>query len=148
MSEERQFFTFYVGGYYFGVKVGLVREVIRDQEMTPVPLAHKVVEGLMNLRGQIVTAVDLRRRLSLPERPEDHTPFGVVIESSEELVCLQVDEVGDVLLVSSDIFEEPPETLDASARELIVGTYQLPQVLLLELNTDKVLALEEGVNSP
>lgn len=144
MSDERQFFTFYVGGYYFGVEVGRVREVIRDQELTPVPLAHSVVAGLMNLRGRIVTTVDLRRRMALPARTDDHAPFGVVIVSSEELVCLLVDAVGDVLSVSQDTFEPPPETLDVAALEMIVGTYQLPEVLLLVLDSEKVLALPEA----
>lgn len=145
MNDERQFFSFFVGGYYFGVEVDRVREVIRDQEMTPVPLAHAVVEGLMNLRGRIVTTVDLRRRLGLPARADDHAPYGVVIESADELVCLLVDSVEDVLLVSADAFEPPPETLDAAAREMIVGTYQLPAVLLLVLDSEKVLALPETV---
>lgn len=144
MNDERPFFTFSVGGYYFGVEVGRVHEVILDQEMTPVPLAHPVVEGLMNLRGRIVTTVDLRRRLALPARNDDRARYGVVIEGSEELVCLLVDSVGDVLLVSSDAFEPSPETLDSAAREMIVGTYQLPGVLLLVLDSEKVLTLPEA----
>jgi purine-binding chemotaxis protein CheW len=143
MTDEKQFFSFFVGGYFFGVDVGRVREVICDQELTPVPLAHAVVEGLMNLRGRIVTTIDLRRRLGLPERGADDIPYGVVIESTGELVCLLVDAVEDVLTVSQDAFEVPPETLDPAAREMIIGTYQLPEVLLLVLDSDKVLVLPE-----
>src|SRR5262245_46354614 len=98
--------------------------------MTRVPLAHPVVRGLMNLRGQIVTALDLRRRLELPERPDDESPVNVVVQADDGAVSLLVDEIGDVLEASDDQFERPPETLRGVARELIRGTYKLPDRLL------------------
>ena len=97
MADERQYCTFYLDGHYFGVDVLKVQEVIRYQEMTRVPLAPPVVRGLINLRGQIVTAIDLRRRLDLPDRPADQLPVNVVVQTDDGAVSLLVDEIGDVL---------------------------------------------------
>ena len=139
MHEDRQYCTFYLAGHYFGVDVLKVQEVIRTQEMTRVPLAPPVVRGLINLRGQIVTALDLRRRLELDERPADQLPVNVVVRTDDGAVSLLVDEIGDVLKVPESVFERPPETLTGTARELIRGAYKLNDRLLLLLDTDKVL---------
>ena len=141
MKEQQQFCTFFVDGLYFGVDVQKVQEVIRYQNMTRVSLAPREVRGLINLRGQIVTAVDLRRRLSLGEHPEDQLPMNVVVRNDDGVVSLLVDEIGDVLDVDEDTFEPPPETLDGIARELIRGAYKLEGRLLLELDTDRTIAL-------
>ena len=147
MKEQQQFCTFFVDGLYFGVDVQKVQEVIRYQNMTRVSLAPREVRGLINLRGQIVTAVDLRRRLSLGEHPEDQLPMNVVVRNDDGVVSLLVDEIGDVLDVDEDTFEPPPETLDGLARELIRGAYKLEGRLLLELDTDKTIALN-GETAP
>src|SRR5262245_66079306 len=99
--------------------------------MTRVPLAPPVVRGLINLRGQIVTAIDLRRRLELSDRPADQVPLNVVVHTDDGAVSLLVDEIGDVLEVSEKRFERPPETLKGPARELIRGAYKLSGRLLL-----------------
>jgi len=139
MSEHRQFCTFVLDGLYFGVEVKKVQEVIRYQEMTRVPLAPKVVRGLINLRGQIVTAIDLRRRLELAERPADRLPMNVVVRGDEGAMSLLVDEIGDVVEVQEDSFERPPETLNGVARDLIRGAYKLKDRLLLMLDTEKTV---------
>jgi purine-binding chemotaxis protein CheW len=139
MSDHRQFCTFVLDGLYFGVEVKKVQEVIRYQEMTRVPLAPKVVRGLINLRGQIVTAIDLRRRLALAERPSDRLPMNVVIRGDEGAMSLLVDEIGDVVEVQEETFERPPETLNGEARELIRGAYKLKDRLLLMLDTEKTV---------
>jgi purine-binding chemotaxis protein CheW len=141
MADERQYCTFYVAGYYFGLDVLHVQEIIRYQEMTRVPLAPPVVRGLINLRGQIVTALDLRRRLELPERPADQLPVNVVVHTDDGAVSLLVDEIGDVLEVSEKLFERPPETLRGMARELIRGAYKLKDALLLILDTERTVNL-------
>ena len=142
MSAERQFCTFHVGELYLGVDVLRVQEVIRAQPMTPVPLAPPVVRGLINLRGQIVTALDLRRRLALPDRAEtDPPPVNVVLLTDDGAVSLLADEVGDVLTVSNSDFELPPGTLRGEARELIRGAYKLPDRLLLILDPDRAVTL-------
>src|SRR5229473_6045109 len=107
MADGHQYCTFFVDVYYFGVDVLKVQEIIRYQEMTRVPLAPSVVQGLINLRGQIVTAIDLRRRLELSERPVDLLPTNVVIRTDDGPVSLLVDQIGDVLEVEADAFERP-----------------------------------------
>src|SRR3954471_17855083 len=125
MADEHQFCTFYLGNQYFGLDVLMVQEIIRYQEMTRVPLAHPVVRGLINLRGQIVTAIDLRRRLDMPDRPADQLPVNVVVQTEDGPLSLLVDEIGDVMEVGDELFESPPETLDDKTRALIRGTYKL-----------------------
>jgi purine-binding chemotaxis protein CheW len=136
-----QFATFYLDGLLFGIDVGKVQEVIRYQETTPVPLAPPVVTGLINLRGQIVTALDLRKRLELAPRASDRLPMNVVVRTGDEVVSLLVDEIGDVMEVADDLFEAPPETLRGAARDLIRGAYKLEERLLLIMDTDKVVKI-------
>jgi purine-binding chemotaxis protein CheW len=144
MTDVQQFCTFYLDDLFLGVEVLKVQEVIRYQEMTQVPLASNVIRGLINLRGQIVTAVDLRRRLALPERPPEQQPMNVILRTEEGAVSLLVDEIGDVLEMEEDFLERPPETMHHTAREMVRGVYKLKQQLLLILDTDKVLQLESA----
>ena len=132
--EEQQFCTFSLDSLFFGVEVQRVQEVLRAQAMTRVPLAPPVVHGLINLRGQIVTAIDLRRRLELRERSADRAPMNVVVRTDDGAVSLLVDDIGDVIQVDEDTFERPPETLGDAARELIRGAYKLKSRLLLVLD--------------
>ena len=136
MADQRQFCTFFLGEHYFGIDVLKVQEIIRYQSMTRVPLAPPVVRGLINLRGQIVTAIDLRRRLELPERSADSLPVNVVVHTDDGAVSLLVDEIGDVLQVEESTFERTPETLRGAARELIRGAYKLENRLLLILDAE------------
>ncbi len=142
MSIERQFCTFHLGALFIGIEVQQVQEVIRRQTMTRVPLAPRAVRGLINLRGQIVTAIDLRERLGLPPRSDEHEPMNVVVRTDEGAVSLLVDEIGDVLETEEDQYESLPETLSPESRELMRGVYKLPDRLLLILDTEKALATE------
>jgi purine-binding chemotaxis protein CheW len=144
MSGRLQFCTFFLGNYFLGVEVERIQEVIRYQAMTRVPLAPGVVRGLINLRGQIVTAVDLRRRLELPEKSGDALPMNVVVRHEDAVVSLLVDEIGDVIEVDEDSFEPPPDTLQGSARELVRGSYKLKDRLLIALDTDRVMCFADG----
>jgi len=137
MEQPHQFCTFYLNKLFFGVELQKVQEVMRYLELTAIPLAPDVVSGLMNLRGQIVTAVDLRRRLELPNRPDGMLPMNVVIRSADGAVSLLVDEIGDVVEVDDDSFERPPETLQGKVREVILGVHKLENTLLHVLDTDK-----------
>ncbi len=139
MPERQQFSTFLVDGLFFGVEVEKVQEVLRYQEMTRVPLASPVVRGLINLRGQIVTALDLRRRLDLTERPDGQVPMNVVIRTDDGGVSLLVDEIGDVVEVDEVTFERPPDTLKSSARAVIRGVHKLNDRLMHVLDTEKVV---------
>ncbi len=135
----RQLCTFFLGDLFFGVDVRRVQEVIRYQEMTRVPLAPPMMRGLINLRGQIVSAIDMRTRLGLPARDASELPMNVVVRSSDGAVSLLVDEIGDVLEVDESTVERPPETMTGAARELVRSVYKLPDRLLLVLDTEQVL---------
>jgi purine-binding chemotaxis protein CheW len=141
MEHTKQYCSFFVGDLFFGVDVREVQEVIRYQAMTKVPLAPPEIGGLINLRGQIVTAVDLRHRLKMSERQPDRHPMNVVIRNRDCPVSLLVDEIGDVLQPERNAFERPPETLKGVARELIQGVYKLKDQLLLILDTEKAVNL-------
>ena len=121
MHAPHQYCTFHVDGQWFGVDVLAVQEIIPHQAMTRVPLANPIVRGLINLRGQIVTAIDLRRRLGLSDRAAECEPVNVVIHTSDGAVSLLVDEVSDVLEVTEDLFEQPPNTLREPARSSILA---------------------------
>jgi purine-binding chemotaxis protein CheW len=137
MSQTSQFCTFYLDKLLFGVELKTVQEVIRSLEVTQVPLAPQVVSGLINLRGQIVTAVDLRRRLEMEPRAADLPVMNVVVRSEDGAVSLLVDEIGDVVEVEETTFEQPPETLRGTVRTIITGVHKLNDRLMLVLDTEK-----------
>lgn len=139
MSGKQQFATFFLGDNYFGVEVGCVQEILRSQEMTPVPLSSPFVRGLINLRGQIVTAIDLRRRLGLLERADGQPLMNVVVRSSGGGVSLLVDDIDDVVEAEESTFERPPDTLHGEARKMIRGVHKLNQRLMHVLDTEEVL---------
>ena len=141
MSANQQFCTFYLDEQCYGLEVLQVQEVVRSQPLTRVPLAHPMVRGLMNLRGQIVTAIDLRRRLDLPERKDACEPVNVVLQTDDGAVALLVDEVGEVLDVNEQQFDRPSETLHGSSRDLIQGVYKLPERLLIILDSNRIVSV-------
>ncbi len=145
MSESKQYCTFYLGSALFGVEVTRVQEVMRHQEMTAVPLAPAVVRGLINLRGSIVSCIDLRARFGMPAAPDDALPANVVTQTAGGLVSLQVDRIGDVVEVTDQTLEMPPETLQGEARKLIQSVYKLNQCLLRTLDVERVLDFETPV---
>jgi purine-binding chemotaxis protein CheW len=112
--------------------------------MTPVPMAPDVVEGLINLRGQIVTAIDMRRRLRMPARPEGRTPMNMVVRSDDGAVSLLVDEIGDVVETDASAFERPPDNLDEVTRRLTTGVYKLTDRLLQVLDARRVIDVDVG----
>jgi purine-binding chemotaxis protein CheW len=138
-----QFATFFLDDLYFGVEVLKVQEVIRYQAITRVPLAPPIVEGLINLRGQIVTAIDLRRRIGLTPRAPDALPMNVVVRTSDGAVSMLVDEIGDVVEVDDDQFEPVPETMRARATELVTGLYKMKDRLLLVLDAERSVSVDE-----
>lgn len=139
MGEAGTWCSFRLGGRLFGIDVARVQEVLRAMPVTPVPLAPPGVRGLVNLRGQIVTAVDLRVPLGLAsDTPEaDHH---VVVRHGHETVTLLVEAIEDVLDTEPDQYEPCPDTLRGAAREMIRGCCVLEQELLLILDLDRVLA--------
>jgi purine-binding chemotaxis protein CheW len=145
MTEQKQFCTFYLDNHMFGVKVEQVQEVFRYQDMTTVPLAPPEVRGLINLRGQIITALDLRLRLGMEILPGEKLPMNVVVRTADGVVSLLVDEIGDVLEVSEDDYERPPETIPIEVRKLVLGVYKLQGKLLLILDSEKAVNVSTGV---
>ena len=141
-TTSRQFSTFFLDDLFFGIEVEKVQEVIRYQEMTKVPLASRVVQGLINLRGQIVTAIDLRGRLKLAPRPDGELPMNVVVRTDDGALSLLVDEIGDVLEIEDSTFEQPPETISGVARDLVRGVYKLRDQLLLVLDTERAVHID------
>jgi len=139
--DKKSFCTFRVGNMKLGVEVHRVQEVIREQAMTRIPGANHVVRGLMNLRGQIVTAIDLQRRLGLEENLQNRPTMNVVVWTTDAPVSLLVHEIGDVLVVDGERFEPLPETLQGIPRELISGAYKLDNELLLVLDTEAILQI-------
>lgn len=143
MADQHQLCTFFLEQRFFGIEVEKVQEVIRYQVITPVPLAPSVVRGLINLRGQIVTAIDLRRLLQVSDRTDERLPINIVIQTPRQgIFSLLVDRIGDVLEVDEESFEHLPDTLDGIARELIRGAYKLQGRLLLVLNVEKLFSPE------
>lgn len=138
--DSQQYCTFRVADLWLGVEVQQVQEVIRAQVMTRVPLAGRSVGGLINLRGQIVTAIDVRERLGIPSCDGDQPPMNVVVRDEDDVVSLLVDEIGDVMEIDSDLFEPPPPTVSPEARRMMGGAFKLPNRLLLVLNTRQVLS--------
>jgi len=136
----KQFATFWLGNGLYGIEVERVREVLRQQAITSVPLAPPTVAGLINLRGQVVTTVDLRERLQLRTHNGESQPMLVVVLVAGESIALLVDRIGGVVDVSDDQFEPPPDTLTGSVRELVVGAYKLEGQLLLGLDVDTAVA--------
>jgi purine-binding chemotaxis protein CheW len=141
-SSPAQLSTFVVNGYLFGVEVATVQEVIRCQSMTRVPLAPPAFGGLVNLRGQVIAAIDLRRRLGFPDRTAGELPMDVIVRTRDGLVCLLVDQIGNVVDVSEEAFEEPPDTLLGIARALIRRVYKLDDTLVLSLDVEGAVELQ------
>ena|SRR5579872_7353194 len=139
-----QLSTFFVADLFFGIDVLRVQEVLRFQQMTRVPRAAEVIDGLINLRGQIVAAIDMRRRLRLPPRNGNETPMNMVVRTDDGAVSLLVDEIGDVLHVDASTFERPPENLDPAAQEIIRGVYKLKDRLLLIVDVERTVDLAAG----
>ncbi len=147
MTQSEQFCTFFLDGHFFGVPVQQVQEVIRYQEMTRVPMVTQVIRGLINLRGQIVTAIDLRRRLGMAERPADQLPMNVVVRTDEGAFSLLVDEIGDVIEVEEKTFEQPPETMKGIAREMIRGVHKLNERLMHVLDIEKACQMADDAEA-
>jgi purine-binding chemotaxis protein CheW len=137
-DEARLMCSFWVRPFLFGVDVDAVQEVVTDLPITRVPLAPPYVSGVINLRGQIVPAVDLRRRLELGEEERGDEAYHVVVSLEDGIVSFVVDDVEDVTEVDAERFERPPETLHGAARELIEGAFKMPERLLLVLDPKKL----------
>ncbi|NEU79962.1 chemotaxis protein CheW [Nostoc sp. UIC 10630] len=144
---EQQICTFFLKGVYFGINVLHVQEVIRPQAITRIPLAPPDICGLINLRGQILTVIDLQRRLEMSEQQtqsniklvDESQGFNIIVSFEDEVVSLLVDNVGDVLEFPQNTFQPSPTTLKGKMRWMLAGAYPLPDGFLLVLDAEKIL---------
>jgi purine-binding chemotaxis protein CheW len=143
---RRQYCTFRLAQYHCGIDVLMVHEILRHQPMTRVPLAPPVVKGLINLRGQIITALDMRTRLSFPPRDDGKSPINIVVGMSngtdEASAALLVDEIGDVIDIDPATCEVPPDTIHGAVRDLIQSVCKLEKGLLLILDVGKAMCID------
>jgi len=146
-QQVRQLCTFLLDGLRLGVDVQQIQGVIPQQRLTRVPLAPPALRGLMNLRGEIVPGIDLRRRLNLAERPEERPWTNVIVQSATGPVSLLIDEIGDVVEVDEGAFELPPETLAPGIREVIQAACPLEGEMLLVLDVEKTVELHSGLEA-
>jgi purine-binding chemotaxis protein CheW len=144
MDDNREltdFVTFTAGGQMFGLPIGRVQEVFRPAHITRVPLSGPHIAGVLNLRGRIVTAVDMRSRLELPARDGDRSSMAIGIESRGESFGLLVDALGEVLKLPDSECEANPVNLDRKLARVSAGVYRLDDQLLVVLDVDRVLDL-------
>ena len=147
VGDLDQVCTFTVDDLCFGVAVSAVQEVLRYQPMTVVPRAAGCVSGLINLRGQIVTAVDLRRRLGLPDREPGAVPMNVIVQSRGEVVSLLVDDIGEVADSAAWCLEPPPVNLPLAVRDVLHGVLPTPDRILLILDPNRAADVTDASNS-
>lgn len=141
---KQDFVTVMLDGQILGIPVLAVHDVLNAQQLTKIPKAQDWVAGVLNLRGKIVTAIDLRRRLGLPPSEDGSKSMSVVVEHNEEPYSLQIDKVGEVLSLEDQLFEKNPVTLDPRWREVSNGIYRLKDQLLPILDVDRLLAFESS----
>ncbi|MBS0205153.1 MAG: chemotaxis protein CheW [Planctomycetes bacterium] len=137
---SRKLCTFHLDNIYLGVDVNRVQEVAKTDHVTGVPLADPRIAGLINLRGQIVTAVNLRECLKRPADPTARKPLSLVVRYDGTIVSILVDRMGDVLTVDDRLFLPAPDAVDHDVAKFITGAYRLPQALLLVLDPDGIVA--------
>lgn len=142
-ATAREFVTMVIDGQIFGIPVLQVQDVLGPQKITRVPLAPREVAGSLNLRGRIVTAIDVRTRLGIGPRGGEEKSMSVVVDHNGEFYSLIVDQVGEVMSLSASDFEQTPATLDEKWREISDGVYRLRDMLLIVLDVKRLLRLEE-----
>ena len=143
-EDERVFVTLTVADQLCGVPVLGVRDILGEHTITRIPLAPVEIAGSLNLRGRIVTAIDLRQRLQLPPAPAGQPRMSVVAEIGGELYALLVDQVSEVMSLKASAFERNPPTLPPAWAQFSSGIYRLDGRLLVVLDVAKVLALNEA----
>lgn len=140
-NDIKQYCGFKVGEDTFAISVLNIQEILRDQGLTSIPKAPKVIKGLINLRGQIVTAVSLRLLFGL-EESTSNSQMNIIVQHEEDLYSIVVDEVLDVITVDNSTYEPTPDNIDKKIREFISGVHKLDNNLLIVLDFHRVLNLD------
>lgn len=143
-AGKQDFVTVYLDGQMLGIPVLEVHDVLNEQQITRIPRSPDWVSGVLNLRGRIVTAIDLRTRLGLPAKDENTKSMSIVVEYKEEPYSLQIDKVGEVLSLEEQMFEKNPVTLDPRWRAVSKGIFRLEKELLPILDVEKLLDLDSN----
>ena len=141
-KDLSDFVTFVIEEQLFGVPVLQVQDILSLTTIAPIPLAPSEVKGSINLRGRIVTVIDVRVRLGLGNRPDDSAGMGVTVEHNHELYTLLVDRVGDIIGLSPESYESNPATMSATWREFAEGVYRLDGKLMVVLNVERLLNIK------
>jgi purine-binding chemotaxis protein CheW len=141
-TEIVQLSTFWLAQELFGVNALHVQEILPYQEITPVPLAPDYLKGLINLRGQIITVIDLRRKLGFPSFEAETTATNLIVNSGDGALSLLVDQIANVVDMHSDQLATPPGTIRGIAVQYIQAVCQLEGQLLIVLDIDRVLQVE------
>jgi purine-binding chemotaxis protein CheW len=144
VSDGQQLLTFMLANQLFGVPVLQVNDVLGIQKLTNTPLAPPAVAGLMNLRGRIVTTIDVRKCLGQPARENRSDSMSVVVDQDGELFSLMIDSVGDVLTLNGETFEKVPPTLDPAWRGVSSGIHKLEDKIMVVLDVRNLLRLASG----
>ena len=145
--KQTQVCAFTLGEHLFGIDVRYVQEVLRFQECTPIPLTPPLGKGLLNLRGQIVLAIDMRHRLGLPEQPRGSSPISIVVRIADGVLSFLVDEIFDVMSLDSAQFEATPETLSNNEKRFVSGCFKLDDRILIMLDASQIADISADLRS-
>ena len=138
-ADTSTFVTFTIAGQLFGISVMNVQDVLAIRQINPIPLAPPEIAGSLNLRGRIVTVIDVRLRLGLAPRDDENKGMSIVVEHGQDLYSLMVDSVSEVLALANGDFEDNPPTLDPRFRKYSAGIYRLTHTLLVVLDVERLL---------
>lgn len=144
-DQLTEYVTVMLGEQLFGLPISRVQDVFMLERLTRVPLSQPEIAGVLNLRGRIVTAIDMRRRLGLPKRVDGKKPMAIGIESKGESYGLLIDSVGEVLKLDETAREPNPVNLDARLARVSAGVHRLEGQLLVVLDVDRVLDMGEAI---
>ncbi len=139
-TEELQYATFYVGDLLLGIDIRLVQEINRQLDITPVPNAPKHVRGVINLRGEVATVLDLRTVLGLPEGEESRTTRNLIVHSQDEAIGLWVDRISDILTLRPDQISDSPSNVDGVDGKFFLGVHTLDTEICVLLDVEQVLS--------
>lgn len=140
--DRCEYVSVFIADQLFGIPVLQVQDVLGPQNITHIPLAPPEIAGSLNLRGRVVTAIDMRPRLGLDARPDDNRGMSIVVEDRDQLYSLMVDSVGEVLKLDRGGYDPVPPTMDARWRDVAVGVYQLDESLLIILDVESLLGID------
>ncbi|MEM6780253.1 MAG: chemotaxis protein CheW [Pseudomonadota bacterium] len=140
MNTRKEYLSIHINDQMFGIPILQVQDVLGEQKITQIPLASSAIAGSLNLRGRIVTAIDVRKCLGLPRTETTSKDMSVVVEHNGELYSLIIDSIGDVLSLKIKDFEKNPATLDPLWRDISQGIFRLENNLLVVLDIPKLLS--------